>query len=84
MRYEEGYWWITADDATGQAHYKQRFDPTSPAPKRGIGWEVAPYGRAPVPSVQPSWERELLFRGVLHRQQAAPGEEGPTVTGPTV
>ena len=32
-------------------------------------------GRAPAPTVQLSWERELLCDGLLYRQEAAPGEE---------
>ena len=36
-------------------------------------------GDAQAPTVQPSWERELLFRGALYRQEAAPGEEGRPV-----
>ncbi len=43
------------------------------------GWELGRLGRAPLPTVQPSWERGLLFWGELYRQQAAPGEEGRPV-----
>ena len=39
-------------------NYQQRFDPLSPAPTAG-GWELGPLGRAPAPTVQTSWEREL-------------------------
>ena len=68
--------WVCND--RGYIRYKQRFDPLSPAPSAG-GWELGVNGRAQAPTVQTSWERELLFWGKLYRQEAAPGEEGRPV-----
>ena len=43
--------------------------------------ELGPAGRDPAPTVQSSWERDLLFRGALFRQEAAPGEGRAPIPG---
>ena len=71
VRYEDGYW---TQRTREYSRYKQRFDPLSPAPKAD-GWELATSGRAPAPTVQPSWERELRMGGRdVYRQEGAAGD----------